>query len=116
LQVRRRQQVRLSASTPPRDPSGRDVDPWLPESIVDEGGAQIQLSSDFWASKPAWCQPWSILSTGSTLIAAAWTLSSSNILVTVLVSVPVLLWWFLFLVLVPEQYKEAVQAQKADRN
>jgi hypothetical protein len=64
----------------------------------------VHRAATFWQHKPWWCQPWSILLTGSLAIALDW-------LVYRWVSIPlwlalppvvgVLGWWFLFLVLVP---------------
>ncbi|MFN9175080.1 MAG: DUF6737 family protein [Synechocystis sp.] len=31
-------------------------------------------SIDVWQDKPAWCQPWTIILTGITLISASWLL------------------------------------------
>jgi hypothetical protein len=63
----------------------------------------LQPSPDFWAAKPAWCQPWSILLTGSVISVGSW-----NVLHTWWITLPVgagiLVWWWLFLVLVPAAY------------
>ena len=58
----------------------------------------------FWQHKPWWCQPWTILLTGSSLIGllilahqlynAPWWLVSPPL-------IGILGWWFLFLVIVP---------------
>jgi membrane protein YdbS with pleckstrin-like domain len=54
----------------------------------------------FWSHKPWWCQPWSILLTGVTAIALSW-LGLHRWWFTLALGVVVLLWWVLFLVLVP---------------
>jgi hypothetical protein len=60
-------------------------------------------SASFWQLKPWWCQPWSILLTGvvavlgSLLLLHRWWISAP-------LSLAVLLWWLLFLVLVPASY------------
>ena len=59
---------------------------------------------DLWAEKPKWCQPWSIVLTGLTGIAASWLLLHA-LWVTVPVCGLVLIWWFVFLVLAPAAYK-----------
>ncbi|MFM7236838.1 MAG: DUF6737 family protein [Cyanobium sp.] len=61
-------------------------------------------ASSFWQHKPWWCQPWTILLTGSSLIGllvlayqlynAPWWLVSPPF-------IGILGWWFLFLVIVP---------------
>jgi len=58
------------------------------------------MAKSFWQSKPWWCQPWSIMVTGLGITAGGWWLSQRWWVVVVL-SIPVLAWWLLFLVLVP---------------
>lgn len=59
-----------------------------------------------WSYKPWWCQPWSILLTGIALITGSWLLLH-NLWVSSLVTLPVLGWWFLFLVLWPQAMRES---------
>jgi hypothetical protein len=59
-----------------------------------------------WDHKPWWCQPWSILLTGSLAVAVSWIWLQLWWL-TALVSAGVLLWWGLFLVLVPRAWLAA---------
>jgi hypothetical protein len=54
-----------------------------------------------WNYKPWWCQPWSILLTGAVIITGSWVLLKT-IWVTVLISMPILVWWAYFLLLWPE--------------
>ena len=54
-----------------------------------------------WDYKPWWCQPWSILLTGVTLIIGSWLLLKI-IWVTVIVAVPVLVWMGFFLLIWPQ--------------
>ncbi len=54
-----------------------------------------------WSYKPWWCQPWSILLTGITLITASWLLVKL-LWVTVLVAIPVLTWMGFFLLVWPQ--------------
>ncbi|MGK7926360.1 MAG: DUF6737 family protein [Spirulina sp.] len=63
---------------------------------------------NFWDYKPWWCQPWSILLTGGVAIALSWFLARS-LWLTVLVTVPILLWWLYFLILVPWLVREAIE-------
>ena len=58
-----------------------------------------------WAEKPWWCQPWSILLTGSTAVAGSWWLLRLW-WITAPVALGVLVWWWLFLVVVPEAYRD----------
>jgi hypothetical protein len=57
----------------------------------------------FWAHKPWWCQPWTILLTGATGIGLSWWLLH-RWWITLPLTALVLLWWGLFLVLVPASY------------
>lgn len=63
------------------------------------------LPERVWELKPWWCQPWSILATGIALDLGSWWLLKSAWL-TGLVVLAVTLWWWLFLVLMPAQWKE----------
>lgn len=54
-----------------------------------------------WSYKPWWCQPWSILLTGITLISASWLLFKT-LWVTIVVSLPVLTWMVFFLIIWPK--------------
>jgi len=65
----------------------------------------------FWSLKPWWCQPWTILLSGVTAVAASWTVLRLW-WITAGVAILVSLWWLLFLVLVPEAYRQqAADAQ-----
>jgi hypothetical protein len=59
-----------------------------------------------WNYKPWWCQPWSILLTGTGLIAGSWWLGQ-RLWLTVLVAVPVLIWMGFFLLLWPGLVRKA---------
>lgn len=54
-----------------------------------------------WKYKPWWCQPWSILLTGTALIGGSWLLFKI-IWITVLISLPVLAWMGFFLMVWPK--------------
>ena len=56
--------------------------------------------SSVWRYKPWWCQPWSILLTGTGAIAGSWLLLH-RYWVTGLVSLPMLAWMGFFLILWP---------------
>ena len=68
------------------------------------------MAQSFWSQKPWWCQPWSILLTGTVIMASSWLLFERWWL-TALVSLPVLAWWGLFLVVVP--YTTPVEEQES---
>lgn len=54
-----------------------------------------------WNYKPWWCQPWSIMLTGLTLISGSW-LIFKLIWLTILVAIPVLSWMGFFLLIWPK--------------
>ncbi|HEY9638341.1 MAG TPA: DUF6737 family protein [Coleofasciculaceae cyanobacterium] len=60
-----------------------------------------------WNYKPWWCQPWSILLTGIIIIAGSWGLLRTA-WVTVVLSIPILVWWILFLVLWPQMMRRSL--------
>jgi hypothetical protein len=53
-----------------------------------------------WTLKPWWCQPWSIILTGITLIGGSWWLWHLR-WVTIGVAIPVLVWMGFFLLIYP---------------
>ncbi|NES81332.1 MAG: hypothetical protein F6K10_07915 [Moorea sp. SIO2B7] len=59
-----------------------------------------QKSLNPWNYKPWWCQPWSIVLTGVLIVSSSWLLLK-NIWVTIVVSLPILVWWTYFLILWP---------------
>lgn len=59
-----------------------------------------------WKYKPWWCQPWSILLTGTLLIGGSWALAKTA-LVTVLVAIPVLIWMGYFVIIWPQLMKRS---------
>ncbi|GJD24090.1 hypothetical protein RIVM261_090460 [Rivularia sp. IAM M-261] len=54
-----------------------------------------------WDYKPWWCQPWSILLTGTTIIGASWIIFKI-IWLTILVAIPILTWMGFFLLVYPK--------------
>ena len=68
--------------------------------------------ANMWDAKPAWCQPWSIVTTGVVLIAAPTEILHFSgwfgSLATVVTGAGVTAWWFVFLYAVPKQYAEYV--------
>ena len=60
----------------------------------------IQKPVSPWNYKPWWCQPWSILLTGITLISGSWLLFHT-LWLTILVAIPVLTWMGFFLLIWP---------------
>ena len=60
----------------------------------------------FWSLKPWWCQPWSIVSTGLLVVGGSWALLQ-RLWISLPLAFGVLVWWLLFLVLVPTAYRSA---------
>lgn len=54
-----------------------------------------------WNYKPWWCQPWSILLTGITLISGSWFLFKT-LWMTILVAIPLLAWMGFFVLIWPK--------------
>jgi hypothetical protein len=48
---------------------------------------------DMWASKPPWCQPWTIVGTGSCIVYAPILIFHAKWLAA-LVSLPIAAWWW----------------------
>lgn len=65
-----------------------------------------KTNPDFWAYKPVWCQPWSIISTGIAFVAGARWITGESTIATVVAAVPILVWWYVFLVLVPGDFSK----------
>lgn len=59
-----------------------------------------------WNYKPWWCQPWSIILTGITLISGSW-LILKLIWLTIIVAIPVLSWMGFFLLIWPKLMVES---------
>ncbi|NEP06459.1 MAG: hypothetical protein F6K25_29160 [Okeania sp. SIO2G4] len=59
-----------------------------------------------WNYKPWWCQPWSILMTGITIISSSW-LVFKIVWLTVIISIPTLTWMGFFLVVWPKLMAES---------
>lgn len=57
-------------------------------------------SNNLWEHKPWWCQPWTIILTGSIIIVGSWLLFQT-IWFTVPVAILIVLWWTYFLIIVP---------------
>tara|TARA_Y100001968_G_C19330770_1_gene704168 strand:- start:629 stop:832 length:204 start_codon:yes stop_codon:yes gene_type:complete len=59
---------------------------------------------NFWDLKPYWCQPWSIVIFGISILICSWKLFD-NIMITSALAFFVIAWWILFLIIVPNSYK-----------
>ena len=70
-----------------------------------EPSADAALDLNLWALKPWWCQPWSILLTGTGVVAASWLLLG-RWWISLPLALLVVAWWALFLVLVPTAWRQ----------
>lgn len=66
-----------------------------------------------WSQKPWWCQPWSIVLTGVLLVGGS-VLWPGRWWLSVPLALAVLLWWGVFLVLAPADYRAAVSAEEGE--
>jgi hypothetical protein len=71
-----------------------------------DSGSLADAAGGFWALKPWWCQPWSILLTGTAAISGSWLLFQ-RWWISVPLALGVAVWWLMFLVLVPAAYRQA---------
>ena len=60
--------------------------------------------SNFWKLKPFWCQPWTIITFGILLLIFSWTLFN-NLVITSILGFFIIIWWIVFLILVPSSYE-----------
>ena len=72
-------------------------------------------STNIWDYKPAWCQPWSILLTGTVIVAGSW-LVLHILWLTILVSGSIFAWWVYFLILYPRMFARYMSSQQATAN
>lgn len=63
-----------------------------------------------WHYKPWWCQPWSILLTGTGIIGSSWLLGRSP-WITLLVALPILVWMGFFLIAYPQMMQPLLSAE-----
>ncbi|MEO1691286.1 MAG: DUF6737 family protein [Cyanobacteria bacterium J06631_6] len=69
-------------------------------------------SINVWDYKPGWCQPWSIMLTGITIIAGSW-LVLHRVWITAMVTLPIIAWWIYFLLIYPKAFAEYISVQRS---
>ncbi|WP_019508090.1 DUF6737 family protein [Pleurocapsa sp. PCC 7319] len=67
-------------------------------------------STNIWDYKPWWCQPWSIVLAGTTIIASSW-LILHIVWITLGISVLITVWWIYFLVIYPQLFAKYVASK-----
>ncbi|KAJ8449014.1 hypothetical protein Cgig2_004069 [Carnegiea gigantea] len=78
--------------------------------VDDMEGYLNSLSLEYdsvWDTKPAWCQPWTIVLTGVSVVACSWIILHS-VVVTALASSVIGVWWYIFLYSYPKAYTEMI--------
>ncbi|CBI28702.3 uncharacterized protein LOC100244184 [Vitis vinifera] len=109
--ISRRETVAIAAN--PNDPK---------ESVfMDENGAvddmdgylnYLSLEYDsVWDTKPSWCQPWTIMLTGVSVIACSWLILHSAVITSLVLSV-ISLWWYIFLYSYPKAYSDMIAERR----
>ncbi|RAL43494.1 hypothetical protein DM860_012635 [Cuscuta australis] len=91
------------------------------EAFVDQNGVvedmdayPDHLSPEYasvWDTKPSWCQPWTITTTGIVAITGSWLVLHSPI-ATLVVLALVSTWWYTFLYSYPKAYASMVAKRK----
>lgn len=112
-----------SKSTPPlsvRNPSILLQQPVQQEEQAvlrgsQQAGSTQKLDTDVWSYKPAWCQPYTIIGTGLAVIGGMWGFTGGSMVWTAAGSVPVIAWWYLFLIIYPAQFKEYAEGINTER-
>ncbi|MGD1903472.1 MAG: DUF6737 family protein [Geitlerinemataceae cyanobacterium] len=66
--------------------------------------------TDIWATKPWWCQPWTIVLTGVAIVSGSW-LVLHRVWLSAIVTVPIVLWWWTFLIIVPRSFAQRVSGE-----
>lgn len=74
---------------------------WIVNKLIIYSAMISKETVSPWSYKPWWCQPWSILLTGVTLITGSWLLFKT-LWITILVSIPLLIWMGYFLLIWPK--------------
>jgi len=92
----------------------KDLGPLLVLAMAERSNSDSPgAPGSFWQSKPVWCQPWTIVATGTGVSLASWLLLH-RWWITAPVVGAVLVWWWLFLVLVPAGFVEAAGSADPD--
>ncbi|ESQ37942.1 hypothetical protein EUTSA_v10029025mg [Eutrema salsugineum] len=83
-------------------------------AIDDMEGYLDHLSLEYdsvWDTKPSWCQPWTIMLTGLSIVACSWAILHS-VLVSSLAGGLIGAWWYIFLYSYPKSYSEMIAERR----
>lgn len=98
--------------------SADDADDVSDEDVIKDMERYLnELSVEYenvWDTKPAWCQPWSIVLTGVTGVSLSWLAIKSTI-VTGVVTVLVAGWWYVFLYTYPMAYTAMIAERRRNQ-
>ncbi|XP_047940153.1 uncharacterized protein LOC125187577 [Salvia hispanica] len=104
-----------------RSEFGDGVDPVQEPSFFDENGVVQDMDSylnylsleyeSVWDTKPSWCQPWTILLSGTGIITASWLILNS-VVVTSIAATLICLWWYIFLYSYPKAYSDMITERR----
>jgi hypothetical protein len=75
--------------------------------------ASSPASSNLWAQKPWWCQPWSIVLTGIGIMGGSWLLFHTFWLTLPAIGA-IAVWWWYFLWVVPRFYATQATEQTTE--
>lgn len=78
----------------------------LPEQDIDP---------NIWSYKPPWCQPVTIVGTGAAFVAGVWAVSGGSAGWTAASAVPIVIWWYLFLGIMPAEFREYAESMNRQR-
>lgn len=101
--------AKSSSNTDPQpSSSGRDGD-------IRTEDTTSSISTNVWDYKPWWCKPWSIVTTGSLIVFLVNQITGHSWFWTGTSSLPVLVWWYIFLYVYPMQFERYVAAENTTR-
>ncbi|CAH8301321.1 unnamed protein product [Eruca vesicaria subsp. sativa] len=82
--------------------------------VDDMEGYLDHLSLEYdsvWDTKPSWCQPWTIVVTGLSVVACSWGILHSVLASSLAVGL-ISAWWYIFLYSYPKSYSEMIAERR----
>ncbi|KFK30877.1 hypothetical protein AALP_AA6G037500 [Arabis alpina] len=82
--------------------------------VDDMEGFLDNLSLEYdsvWDTKPYWCQPWTIMLTGLSIVACSWVIMHSVVVSSLAVGL-IGAWWYIFLYSYPKSYSEMIAERR----
>ncbi|KAG6553295.1 hypothetical protein Mapa_005029 [Marchantia paleacea] len=109
-QIRSRKQSGVVRARGDRGDSNRDDEGVIKDMEMYLDDLSLEYDS-VWDTKPAWCQPWTIVTTGVGVVGGSW-LTFQNIFVTGGACFLIGVWWFSFLYAYPLAYSEMIAERR----